>query len=94
MSTIGYWAANVLSLYLLVLIGRLIFDFVQIFAREWRPTGFLLILVEGIYSLTDPPLKLIRKVVPPLRLGQISLDLGFLILLIGLQIVIGILRGL
>lgn len=94
MSTIGYWAANVLSLYLLVLIGRLIFDFVQIFAREWRPTGFLLVLVEGIYSLTDPPLKLIRKVVPPLRLGQISLDLGFLILLIGLQIVIGILRGL
>ncbi|MCH9737703.1 MAG: YggT family protein, partial [Actinomycetia bacterium] len=55
---------------------------------------FVLIIVEGIYTLTEPPLKLIRRVVPPLRLGQVSLDLGFLILLIGIQILIGILRGL
>ena len=94
MNTVGAWIANVLFLYLLVLIGRLVFDFVQIFAREWRPSGPILIIVEGIYSLTEPPLKLIRRVVPPLRLGQVSLDLGFLILLIGLQILIGIFRGL
>ena len=94
MNTVGAWIANVLFLYLLVLIGRLVFDFVQIFARDWRPSGPILIIVEGIYSLTEPPLKLIRRVVPPLRLGQVSLDLGFLILLIGLQILIGIFRGL
>jgi YggT family protein len=94
MNTVGAWIANVLFLYLLVLIGRLVFDFVQIFAREWRPSGPILIIVEGIYTLTEPPLKLIRRVVPPLRLGQVSLDLGFLILLIGLQILIGIFRGL
>ncbi|MDE1047270.1 MAG: YggT family protein [Candidatus Nanopelagicales bacterium] len=94
MNTVGAWIANILFLYLLVLIGRLVFDFVQIFARDWRPSGPILIIVEGIYSLTEPPLKLIRRVVPPLRLGQVSLDLGFLILLIGLQILIGIFRGL
>ena len=94
MNTVGAWIAKILFLYLLVLIGRLVFDFVQIFARDWRPSGPILIIVEGIYSLTEPPLKLIRRVVPPLRLGQVSLDLGFLILLIGLQILIGIFRGL
>ena len=94
MNTVGAWIANILFLYLLVLIGRLVFDFVQIFARDWRPSGPILIVVEGIYTLTEPPLKLIRRVVPPLRLGQVSLDLGFLILLIGLQILIGIFRGL
>ena len=94
MNTVGAWIANILFLYLLVLIGRLVFDFVQIFARDWRPSGPILIIVEGIYSLTEPPLKLIRRVVPPLRVGQVSLDLGFLILLIGLQILIGIFRGL
>ena len=94
MNTVGAWIANILFPYLLVLIGRLVFDFVQIFARDWRPSGPILIIVEGIYTLTEPPLKLIRRVVPPLRLGQVSLDLGFLILLIGLQILIGIFRGL
>jgi len=93
MNTVGAWIANILFLYLLVLIGRLVFDFVQIFARDWRPAGPVLIIVEGIYSLTEPPLKFIRRIVPPLRLGQVSLDLGFLILLIGLQILIGIFRG-
>ena len=94
MNTVGAWIANILFLYLLVLIGRLVFDFVQLCARDWRPSGPILIIVEGIYTLTEPPLKLIRRVVPPLRLGQVSLDLGFLILLIGLQILIGIFRGL
>lgn len=94
MNTVGAWIANILFLYLLVLIARLIFDFVQVFARDWRPSGFILVIVEGIYTLTEPPLKLIRRFIPPLRIGQVSLDLGFLILLIGLQILIGIFRGL
>jgi YggT family protein len=80
---VGNIIATFLSIYLIVLIGRLVFDFVQI-----------LILVEAIYTVTEPPLKLIRKVVPPIRIGQVSLDLGFLILLIGLQILIGVFRNL
>ncbi len=94
MSEVGNIIATFLSIYLIVLIGRLVFDFVQIFARDWRPKGVILILVEAIYTVTEPPLKLIRKVVPPVRIGQVSLDLGFLILLIGIQILIGVFRNL
>ena len=94
MSEIGNILASILSVFLIILIGRLVFDFVQIFARDWRPTGVVLVLVEAIYTVTEPPLKVIRKVVPPIRLGQVSLDLGFLILLLGIQILIGILRSL
>lgn len=94
MSEVGNILATFLSIYLIVLIGRLVFDFVQIFARDWRPSGVILILVEAIYTVTEPPLRLIRKVVPPIKIGQVSLDLGFLILLIGIQILIGLLRNL
>ena len=94
MSEVGSWIASFLSIYLIILIGRLVFDFVQVFARDWRPSGFILIVVEGIYTVTEPPLKLIRRVVPPTRMGQVSLDLGFLILLIGIQILMGIFRNL
>jgi YggT family protein len=93
-SEVGSWIASFLSIYLIILIGRLVFDFVQVFARDWRPSGFILIVVEGIYTVTEPPLKLIRRVVPPIRMGQVSLDLGFLILLIGIQILMGIFRNL
>jgi len=81
---------DVLWLYLLVLIGRLVFDIVQMLARDWQPKGFLLIIAEIIYTLTDPPLRALRKVIPPLRLGQISFDLAFIVLFIGLQVLIAI----
>ncbi|MEK8224911.1 YggT family protein [Oerskovia sp. M15] len=72
--------AFVLGLYLIVLIGRVVFDWVQVFARDWRPRGVLLILAEAIYTLTDPPLRALRKVIPPLTLGQVRLDLAFIVL--------------
>lgn len=70
----------VLFVFLLLLIGRLIFDWVQYFARDWRPTGIVLVLAEAIYTVTDPPLRLVRRVIPPLRLGTIQLDLAFMLL--------------
>lgn len=81
---------QILWLYLLVMIGRLVFDYVQMFARSWIPSGIMLLLVETIYSLTDPPLKFFRRFVPPLRLGSISLDLSFLIVIILIQILMSI----
>lgn len=90
MSTVGQILATILWLYWLVLIGRLIFDFITIFARNWRPRGPLLVLAEGIFTITDPPIKAIRRFVPPLRLGSVSFDLAFLILLIGVQLLINV----
>jgi len=72
----------VLALYLVVLIGRMIFGWVQSFAREWRPTGVVLVLAETIFTLTDPPLKFLRRYIPPLRLGTVALDLSFMVLFI------------
>jgi YggT family protein len=72
----------VLAVYLVVLIGRMIFGWVQVFAREWRPTGVVLILAETIFTLTDPPLKFLRRYIPPLRLGTVAMDLSYMVLFI------------
>ena len=85
---------QILWLYLLVMIGRLVFDYVQMFARSWKPSGFILVLVEFIWSLTDSPLKFFRRFVPPLRIGSISLDLSFLIVIILIQIAMSIVASL
>ncbi|MGC5168273.1 YggT family protein [Luteimicrobium sp. DT211] len=69
-----------LFVYLLLLIGRLILDWVQVFARDWRPRGAVLVVAEVVYTVTDPPLRLLRRIIPPIRLGSVQLDLGYIIL--------------
>lgn len=69
---------NVLLLvYLLVLLARVILEYIPLFNREWRPKGTGLVLAELVYTVTDPPLRLFRRLLPPLRLGPIAIDLGF-----------------
>jgi YggT family protein len=85
---------QILWLYLLLMIGRLVFDYVQMFARSWKPSGVLLPVVEIIYSLTDPPLKFFRRFIPPLRIGSISLDVSFLLVIILIQVAMGLVSGL
>ena len=70
----------VLTIYLVVLIGRMIFSWVQVFARDWRPTGIVLVIAEGIFTITDPPLKFLRRFIPTVRLGMMALDLSFMVL--------------
>jgi YggT family protein len=86
--------ATALWIYWLILIGRLIFDWVQVFARDWRPRGPLLIIAEGIYTVTDPPLNFLRRFIPPLRLGQVALDLSFLVLILAVGIGVSVLSSL
>jgi len=85
-SGVGQVVATVLWLYLVVLIARLVIDFVQMLSRDWKPRGVVLVICEAIYTVTDPPLKLLRKVIPPLRVGGIALDLSFIVLVLALQI--------
>ena len=72
----------VLFLFFVVLLGRLVLDWVQAFAREWRPRGPILVVAEIVYTVTDPPLKALRKLIPPLTLGTMRLDLAFLVLML------------
>jgi YggT family protein len=78
----------VLTIYLVVLVGRMIFGWVQVFAREWRPSGILLVIAEGIFTVTDPPLKFLRRFIPTFRLGMVALDLSFMVLFVGILILL------
>ncbi len=70
----------VLSIYLVLLLGRLILSWIQAFSRSWSPHGFVLVIAEIIFTATDPPLRLLRRYIPTLRLGTVALDLSFMVL--------------
>jgi YggT family protein len=70
----------VLSIYLVILLGRLIFSWIQTFSRSWAPSGPLLIVAEVIFTATDPPLRFLRRFIPAVRLGSVALDLSFMVL--------------
>jgi YggT family protein len=65
-----------------------VLETVQSFARQWRPTGVVLVLAEATYTVTDPPLKLLRRFIPQVRLGNVALDLSFMVLFIVVYIMI------
>jgi YggT family protein len=71
-----------LWVYIVLLLARLVADWIQMFARSWQPGGPILVILELVYSATDPPLKLIRRIIPPLRFGGIALDLSILLVLV------------
>jgi YggT family protein len=84
-------AQFVLFLFMIVLFARVILGLVLSFARDWRPAGAMLVVTESVFSITDPPLKALRKVIPPLQLGQIRLDIAFLVLFFGCSMLYSIL---
>ena len=82
-----------LLVFLLFLIFRLVMEYVFLLARSYQPSGLVAVVLELAYSVTDPPLKALRKVLPPLRIGQISLDLGFIVLFIVVRILMSVASG-
>nr|WP_221206085.1 YggT family protein [Garicola koreensis] len=76
-----------LTIYQYALIIRIIFNITESFARHWKPKGLVLVLAVGIYSITDPPMRWLQGRIPPLNLGGVSLDMGFIILF--LVVIIG-----
>ena len=92
MVSVTGWIATALDLFLFSLFARLVIDYVRMFKPDWRPRGLLLPILEIIYTITDKPLSFIRRFVPPLRMGPVALDLSFIILFFGVQLLIGFLR--
>ena len=82
MALIGSILYGLVWTFIALLWVRFIVDWVQVFARRWSPTGILLVVLEVVYSITDPPIKALRRVIPPLRIGNFALDLSFLIVLV------------
>ncbi|HWV48591.1 MAG TPA: YggT family protein [Microbacterium sp.] len=84
---------TVLLLYIFVLFARLILDYIPLFNREWRPKGFGLVVAEAIYTITDPPIRFFRRIIPPLRIGGLSLDFGFALTMFIVLILMAVVRA-
>ncbi len=84
----------VVFLFFILLFIRLVLDWVQVFVRDWRPRGAMLVVAEATYTVTDPPLKAVRRVIPPLSLGSIRLDLAFLVVMLACSLLLSILGSL
>ena len=83
MHIVGQVTHAILWVFIALLWVRFVFDWVQVFARSWAPSGPLLVLLEVVYSVTDPPIKALRRVIPPLRLGSVAIDVSFILVLVG-----------
>lgn len=77
---------TLLALFKWALFLRVIIDYVRMFARNWQPNALVLAIFEGVYSVTDRPMRYVQQFVPPLRLGGIAIDLSFIVLLIAVNI--------
>ena len=80
----------VLAFFLLLLV-RLVLDWVQFFVRDWRPSGPVLVVAEATYTVTDPPLRFLRRLLPPLSIGNVRLDLAFLVLMLVCSLLLSVL---
>ncbi|MBT1677517.1 YggT family protein [Curtobacterium aurantiacum] len=81
-----------LLLYFFTMWGRFALDLVQSFNRSWRPRGGMLVVSEFVYTVTDPPIRAVRRVLPPLRLGPVALDFGWTIVMLVVIIAMSIVR--
>lgn len=80
-----------INVFVLILIVRIIIEMIQSFSKNWRPQRWFSLLAEPLFLITDPPVKALRKLIPPLNMGGVSLDISVLVLFFGLQILSGIL---
>lgn len=82
-----------LFIYWLLLLGRLVIELVRTFAREWRPTGASVVVIESVFTMTDPPIKALRRILPPIPLGPVRLDLSLMITMIVVLIAMSLVAG-
>lgn len=94
MASLGSVLWFALLVFLLLLIFRLVMEYVFMLARSYRPTGLVAVVLELCYTVTDPPLKALRRVIPPLRVGRVSIDLSFIVLFIAVQILMNVVGNL
>ena len=91
-TAIGSLLNTLLGLFLYALLARIIIEYVMMFSRSWQPKGLVLALVDVVFRVTDPPMRFVRRFIPPLRVGQVSFDVGFLVMFFGVQVLMGLTR--
>ena len=90
MSVVATIALYLLYIFVGLMFVRLIVDWTMVFARSWRPAGAVAAVLEIAYSVTDPPLRALRRVLPPLRLGSVAIDLAFIVVFIVAYVLISV----
>jgi YggT family protein len=83
-----------LFIYVLVLLVRLVLEYIPMFNRSWRPRGAGLVAAEMVYTVTDPPIRLFRRFIPPLRVGPVAIDFAFALTMLLCFVLLGITRAL
>ncbi len=78
MQLLGY----ALFAFWLLLILRVIIEFIRSFSRDWHPTGLTVVCLEIVMSITDPPVRLLRRLIPQLTVGAVRFDLSIMVLLL------------
>ncbi|MET4053464.1 YggT family protein [Frigoribacterium sp. PvP054] len=86
-ATIAYY---LLLIFFLLMWARFVLDLAQSFSRGWRPKGPVLLLAEAAYTVTDPPIRRVRKILPPVRLGSVALDFGWSIVMLAVIILMSV----
>jgi YggT family protein len=81
-SPVGAGINLALSIFIGLVLARIVTEMVQSFARSWEPRGIVMVLLEIVFTITDPPILAFRRVFKPLRLGSIALDLSPLVVLL------------
>jgi YggT family protein len=84
---------TLLLIYVLILLVRLVLDWIPFFNREWRPRGAGLVVAEVVYTITDPPIKLFRRFIPPLRVGSVAIDFAFALTMLLCFILLSVTRA-
>ncbi len=79
-----------LFFFWLLLTARIVVELVRSFAREWRPAGASAVALETVYVVTDPPVRLLRRVIPVVRIGGVGLDLSIMVLLLAVFILMNV----
>ena len=92
MRDVLFWLGTLLDVYGFVLLLRMFMSLVVAFT-QYRPTGAAAVAFELVYSATDPPLRLLRRWIPPINMGRFSFDTSFIVLVIGLRIIAVQLKG-
>ena len=82
-----------LVIFFVLMWARFVLDLARMLARQWRPRGFALVLAEFTYTVTDPPIKLVRRVIPPLRVGGAALDFAWSIVMLVVIILMSVTLG-
>lgn len=86
MSLLGSVLYVVLQIFVLILIARIVIEMIQSFSRNFQPPRWFIYIAEPLFMITDPPVKALRRVIPPLRLGNVSLDMSVIVLFIILSV--------